>query len=372
MYFNYATSILNLCLLGIHTFAQVAAAVLIFIKHHERGNRSWKILFIFFLVSAIASVVEAVLIWVAPAMLDAYKIMNPIIITNGYWIFALLLFYLQEVVNLRGFAPKYGVVVLLPWFVLTFLLTQITLFGDIHYFWRIQDIGQHIHFFDVQLRIILTLLPLPYALGLLFVRDKWRSKMSCHPIMLTIVVMLVAMCVTYICSRGLQLWLAYVLHEALYIAISILILYMEFYERLHIPKEAFKSYYQTHTTKIFSPREKTIQNTVEALQELMQNPEVWQNPDLTRDELVALAGTNRTYFQLAVKQMGFDNSLDMVHSRRVEYICQQLRENPHANISALVYDAGYRSRTTAWRQFVRVVGCTPTEFIQKNHYSPSN
>ena len=37
----------------------------------------------------------------------------------------------------------------------------------------------------------------------------------------------------------------------------------------------------------------------------------------------------------------------------------------------LFTDAGYRSRTTAWRHFTAIVGCTPSEFVER-HTSTKN
>lgn len=137
-------------------------------------------------------------------------------------------------------------------------------------------------------------------------------------------------------------------------------------ERLHIPIETIKSYYAPTITYPLSPSERTIEHTIKVLQELMDNPEVWQNPDLVRDDLVTMAGSNRTYIEVVAKRMGFKNLADMVHRSRINYVCQQLRSNPERNLQSLFYDAGYHSRTTAWRHFVEIVGCTPTEFVARN------
>ena len=97
----------------------------------------------------------------------------------------------------------------------------------------------------------------------------------------------------------------------------------------------------------------------------MNDPAVWQDSELTGDKIVHLVGTNRTYIQQAAKQLGFANLSDMLNRRRIDYVCQQLRKDPNTSIQTLFIDAGYRSRTTAWRHFTSIVGCTPREFVER-------
>jgi D-3-phosphoglycerate dehydrogenase len=59
------------------------------------------------------------------------------------------------------------------------------------------------------------------------------------------------------------------------------------------------------------------------------------------------------------------NISDMLNRRRIDYVCQQLRKDPNASIQTLFEEAGYRSRTTAWRHFTNIVGCTPSEFVER-------
>lgn len=53
-------------------------------------------------------------------------------------------------------------------------------------------------------------------------------------------------------------------------------------------------------------------------------------------------------------------------TRPIDYVCQQLRKDPNIPVQTLFIDAGYRSRTTAWRHFTTIVGCTPSEFVERS------
>ena len=99
MHFNDSTSIINLIVLGIHVFVQLAAAILIYIKHHEPQNRSWKYIFVFFVVSAIASTVEIALVANQEFAPQSYKLLDPLINIPGFYIFAILLCYIIELLH---------------------------------------------------------------------------------------------------------------------------------------------------------------------------------------------------------------------------------------------------------------------------------
>lgn len=366
MYFTPTYSIINIALLGIHVFVQLVAAILIIIKKHEPHVSAWKWLLLFFVASAVGSLVEIIMILIAPAMLDYYLLMRPLIITNGFLIFAMLMFYLINMLNPQWLSSKRVVQILLPWMTLTIALCIFECFDNITSLYRINDLWENAHRVDVHIRLALAILFIPYAIWLLCLRYNWRQSLVSHKYLIVMVAVTSTMCFTFIGSRGLQIFPFYIAHEVLYLALTLLILYMEFYERLHIPLETVKSYYTPTESPTLTPNERTIQHTIKVLQELMNDSEVWQNPDLVRDDLVKMAGSNRTYIEIVAKRMGFKNLADMVHRRRIDYACQQLRENPQTNLQSLFYDAGYRSRTTAWRHFVDIVGCTPTEFIEKN------
>jgi len=101
----------------------------------------------------------------------------------------------------------------------------------------------------------------------------------------------------------------------------------------------------------------------------LNSPEIWMNPDMSAIELAKIMGTNHTYLLNMIKQMGYSSYSDMINRKRVEYICDMLQKEPDVNIISIMFEAGFRSRSTASREFKRIVECTPSEYqesIQKN------
>lgn len=370
MHHSYITSIINIVVMGVHVFMQLAAAVLIFIKHKNPKDRSKWFIFSFFLMSALAAMGELVITLQAGNFLDSFRLLDPGTLISGYFNFSLLMWYLVEVLRPNWLSWKRIVPMMIPWGI---ALVSFIIFWQIDGVTRIYSISKLSTVWtepNVLARLALAAAMFPYAVWIASLCCRNHQQMSYRPYIRAIIIITILMTITYFCSRGLQFFWAYMAHEVFYLVITVLILYVEHYERLHIPYESVRMYYTPSVETIPTTTDNTIKSVAVTICDIMEDPEVWQNPDITRDEIVHLVGTNRTYIQAAAKHMGFESITDMLHKRRVEYICQRLREDPATNMQELFYDAGYRSRTTGWRRFTTIVGCTPTEFVEKNTTPP--
>ena len=367
MDFTYLTSTLYLMILGIHVFMQLAAASLIFIKHHTPNNRTWYYIFIFFAVSAISSIIEMVMAFENTNILESYKLFSPIIIIPGFYIFFLIWCYIAELMRPHWLTVKRTILILLPSLLVAIPIVVLSAMSEISNIYSTAQLRAHISEFNVYIRIAFVALFLPYCIGLICMRYKHKNP-EIQKYIDMLIICLVLMVGSYIVSRCMQYFVGYIIHEVFYLMISVFIIYAEHYERLHVPLEKVRDYYASAETP--ETTQQTISHVAQKLQELMDEPEIWQNPELTGDEIVHSVGTNRTYIQLAAKELGFESLSDMLHRRRIDYICQCLLTNPNANVQDLFYDAGYRSRATAWRHFTKIVGYTPTEFIKIGNYPP--
>ena len=367
MNFTYLTSTLYLMILGIHVFMQLAAASLIFIKHHTPNNRTWYYIFVFFAVSAISSIIEMVMAFENTNILESYKLFSPIIIIPGFYIFFLLCCYIIELIRPHWLTVKRIILILLPSLLVAIPIVVLSAMSEISNIYSTAQLRAHISEFNVYIRIAFVALFLPYCIGLVCMRYKHKNPAIQKYIDL-LIICLVLMVGSYIVSRCMQYFVGYIIHEVFYLMISVFIIYAEHYERLHVPLEKVRDYYASAETP--ETTQQTISHVAKKLQELMDQPEMWQNPELTGDEIVHSVGTNRTYIQLAARELGFESLSDMLHRRRIDYICQCLLTNPNANVQDLFYDAGYRSRATGWRHFTKIVGYTPTEFIKIGNYPP--
>lgn len=363
MHFTNLTSVINLIVLGIHVFVQLTAAILIYVKQYAPQNRSWRYIFLFFVVSAIASVVEIALVANQSFAPNSYKLLDPLINISGFYIFAVLLCYIIEVLRPHWLNFKRIFLIFLPSILCAGVVLLFVARGNTTTLYDMSEMCLHIAEPNVIARLVFLGLLIPYGIYLVVVRLQIKpSHISrYHDSLVAITILL---CLSYIFSRGLQFYLGYITHEILYFLLSVVVVYFEHYERLHVPLEKVRDYYTwnqlPHTTQ------NTVNTVAQALQQLMDDPNVWQDSELTGDKIVHLVGTNRTYIQQAAKQLGFANLSDMLNRRRIDYVCQQLRKAPNTPVQTLFIDAGYRSRTTAWRHFTAIVGCTPSEFVERH------
>jgi AraC-like DNA-binding protein len=367
MHFTQTTSIINIALMAVHAFMMLTAAVLIYIKHTNPQNRSKSFIFAFFLTSAIVAAGEVIIIMQNESFVGHYQLLPAPSLTMSGITFFLLLFYLVEAIRPYWLTVKRLLILIAPWAILVAALA-ILYFNDQYttHIYSFRKVKEFAHHPDVIIRGAMATILTLYSLWLMGICCLTKRYNPQRPMLRVVLIILLLMTVSYFFSRGMQFFWAYVVHEVLYTAITALILFVEHYERLHIPYEAVRTYYKPAVETAPSHTQETINQISISLCNIMEDSNVWSDPEITRDKIVQMVGTNRTYIQEAAKVLGFESVTDMLHRRRIEYVCERLRKEPGANMQEVFYDAGYMSRTTAWRHFTNIVGSTPTEFVEKN------
>ena len=267
MHFNDSTSIFNLIVLGIHVFVQLAAAILIYIKHHEPKDRSWRYIFLFFAVSAIASTVEIALVAHQGFEPESYKLLDPLINIPGFYIFAVLLCYIIELIRPHWLNLKRLALLFLPSLLCAGAVLFFVAIGDIMELHSIAELHAHIAEPDIIARLVFLSIYLPYFVYLIVMRVRTKQHSNKYHIILVVITTL--LCISYVFSRGLQLNIGYITHEILYLLLTVVIVYFVHYERIHVPLEKVRDYYTwdqlPHTTQ------NTVSAVAQTLQQLMES-----------------------------------------------------------------------------------------------------
>ena len=92
---------------------------------------------------------------------------------------------------------------------------------------------------------------------------------------------------------------------------------------------------------------------------LMQEEELFKDPELSRDTLAARLGTNRTYLADSVKACAGQTLGDFINRHRLRWAAEALSRNEELSVSAVGEDAGFASRSTFNRLFQQQYGMSP-------------
>jgi AraC-like DNA-binding protein len=93
------------------------------------------------------------------------------------------------------------------------------------------------------------------------------------------------------------------------------------------------------------------------------NNEKWRDPNLSLSSLSEVLESNRTYVGEAFKRNTGMTFIEYLTKHRIDYIVARTKDDPKADIHQLFNHVGYRQRSTAWRNFQKITGMTPTEFV---------
>ncbi|MCI1732738.1 MAG: helix-turn-helix domain-containing protein, partial [Prevotella sp.] len=149
---------------------------------------------------------------------------------------------------------------------------------------------------------------------------------------------------------------------------SIYIAYMELFERLiKQPKPNTVA-----TTDEDSNEPEYIEETEEKQNPLcervvmhMRHTSDYRNPDISLNSMATSLLTNRTTLSKALRELGYTNFNAYINSLRIEDFINRVKNERIYNYQDVFYNVGFRSRSTAVRNFKLYTGKTPSEYFAK-------
>ena len=292
-------------------------------------------------------------------------ILDPLLSIVGLFAITLYMCYPIEVMRPRQLRGRWLLLLWLPSLLVTLPLLFGLRFQELHTW---SSLWEHLFEFNVLLRLLAVAFVTILSVMLLVIPYNWRQSSADYRwirrdsfIAQGISILFYGHIFT--CQH------TFVVLHSLWITLSIL--YFTYYE-LHI--RVLPSDKSETKPSAGEPFEEipltTVVGTVEddgdywpMICQVMDEWEAWRNPNTTVETVSAAVGTNRIYVARCIKEHTGKTFNDYMNEKRIAYMVSQLRLNPKQDHKHLYFDVGFRSRHTAYRNFVKFQGCSPTDFI---------
>lgn len=224
-----------------------------------------------------------------------------------------------------------------------------------------EDIWMHLNEFNVYIRIIpIILMTVSWIVAMPAMVRWFDEPESFWPKAYVIVGLINGLCFTFaLISGNIPSLLAYKLCFGFLFPIFI---GYDLYNRYNLRNQPESTIsYESLTTEeeksepvvdeYFKFSENLIEVVWNRFEEVMEKDALWSDPRLTYDQLVRKLGTNHTYLSEALKEHTGYTFTEYINRRRIHFVDEEMHHNPKKNIQDVFVEAGYSSRSTAWRNY---------------------
>ncbi len=220
------------------------------------------------------------------------------------------------------------------------------------------DLWAHIGEFNVWFRLFALTVMLFYCFALFLVPYDWQRSSADRSFIMRYAS---GFCLIGLLHFAIQMTHAPFLvlaHQGVWGAFFVSVAYYELKERLLAPDT-------TSATEPLAEEQPMEDALWQKIKQVIEGGEGWRTPDLTLATLAQQVFSNRTYVGEAFKRNTGLTFGEYIAKRRIDYVVEALRSDPLSDIKELFHYVGFRSRTTAWANFRKVTGLSPTDFLNK-------
>lgn len=233
--------------------------------------------------------------------------------------------------------------------------------------------------FEVWFRLLLSVLIFAPALIVFFIHRTRLYRNSDHIWVRKYVITLSVNMLAYMLVLMFNHPEFNILYYYVSVGCSLYIVYMELFDRLIV---------KTLPAAVAAEKEETIRETtdetddsslcsencgndkkdsvlIQRLDNYMKIHKAWRNPDLSLNTLASELFTNRTSLAQAMRESDYENYSNYINRLRIEDFLQQIESGQMLNFQETFFFVGFRSRSTALRNFRQFTGSTPSEYFQK-------
>ncbi len=343
MHIVISVSVISICLV-----ISLTCGIAMWRKRWEVADRSRLFLAVFNLFTALLCAFRLITFVANPALKPYHEVLAPFLLTGGLAAVVLYQAYPIEVINPGFLNWRRGLALVSP-----ALIAPLLPLCGVHYqhLDSIGDIWPRITDFDILVRLAMIGCIFSYTFLLWFIPYNWRkSNVDKRWIWRTNLIIFVMAVLFFIQVFTTWPW-SFHTHVLWVCASFAYFAYFELVERL--------------TTTAHASNGKTYSSLSlwQQICQVVDDWEAWRNPNTSVETISAAIGTNRIYVARCVKEHTGLTVNDYINQKRVNYMVSKLQEGTLSH-KEVFYTAGFRNRHTAYRNFIKFKGVSPTEYIK--------
>jgi AraC-like DNA-binding protein len=118
--------------------------------------------------------------------------------------------------------------------------------------------------------------------------------------------------------------------------------------------------------------EEASQKIYKSLKKIMFEERLFENPELNLDALSATLNVNPNHLSQVINSIENKNFYDYINQLRVESFISLISKPEKSNykLLSLAYECGFNSKTAFNRNFKKITGLSPTEYLKKSKSAP--
>lgn len=239
--------------------------------------------------------------------------------------------------------------------------------------------------FEVWFRLLLALLFLAPVLNIFFIPNTRQYNNAGKKWIYKYITLFTINTIAYILVLTFDFMFVKTVYYYISVGCSLGIAYMELFSRLYEKKaskdwamETIPNTQPENTLPVDIELPQTLNNQTDTIRtKPSQNPSLldrlplymnqtcaYRDPDLSINSLAAALYTNRTTLALIIQELGYESFTKYVNALRVDDFIANMKSGKSDNFQDEFYNAGFRSRATAIRNFRQITGMTPSEYFQ--------
>lgn len=288
-----------------------------------------------------------------------HAMLDPAISIIGLYAISSFLYYPIEIMRPRWLTGWKLLIPLTPAILVTIPLLFGIKFQDIQSF---SDIKENLTDIDILLRVTSNIFLVIISLLILFIPYNWRKTSADRKIIHRYVILSLITTIIYLCNCLAGSQMIANLNVLWYVFFISQLTYYELEQRIIAPVETQDLPDEPEHIEYVADDNQT-DDLWQRINHQMDKHEIWRNPDVTVEMMSRAVGTNRIYVADCIREHTGLTFNDYLNKWRTEYMADKLRQNPAQDQKPLYFEIGYRNRQTAYRNFIKFIGCSPSDFV---------